>query len=122
MSVGIAATTAVFSVVDAALFRPPPFPDAHRLAIIYTTRQRGNAPAREGTMVMAAVPAARGRAGSFTGVASFTPSVLALTGERSEPATRNSFRRPIGGWCGSTRRSVARFRQTRTRRPVLRRS
>lgn len=85
MSVGIAATTAVFSVVDAALFRPPPFPDAHRLAIIYTTRQRGNAPAGKERWSWPRFRLLEG-ARSFTGVASFTPSVLALTGERSEPA------------------------------------
>jgi putative ABC transport system permease protein len=85
MSVGIAATTVVFSVVDAALFRPPPFPDAGRLAIIYTTRQRGNAPAGRERWSW---PRFRLLAGarSFTGVASFTPSVLALTGDQSEPA------------------------------------
>jgi len=85
MSVGIAATTAVFSVVDAALFRPPPFPDADRLAIVYTTRQRGDAPAgreRWSWPRFRLLDSAR----SFTAVASFTPSVLALTGEQSEPA------------------------------------
>lgn len=85
MSIGIAATTAVFSVVDAALFRPPPFPDANRLAIIYTTRQRGNAPAGKERWSWPRFRLLEG-ARSFTGVASFTPSVLALTGDRSEPA------------------------------------
>ena len=85
MSVGIAATTAVFSVVDAALFRPPPFPDAGRLAIIYTTRRRGNAPAGRERWSWPRFKLLDG-ARSFTGVASFTPSVLALTGEQSEPA------------------------------------
>ena len=85
MSVGIAATTAVFSVVDAALFRPPPFPDADRLAIIYTTRQRDDAPAGRERWSWPRFRLLEG-ARSFTGVASFTPSVLALTGDRSEPA------------------------------------
>src|SRR6478736_298007 len=85
MSVGIAATTAVFSVVDAALFRPPPFPDAGRLAIIYTTRQRGAAPAGRERWSWPRFRLLEG-ARSFTGVATFTPSVLALTGVQSEPA------------------------------------
>ena len=85
MVVGIAATTAVFSIVDAALFRPVPFADADRLAIIYMTRQRGDAPAekeRWSWQRFRLLETAR----SFTAVASFTPSVLALTGDRSEPA------------------------------------
>jgi putative ABC transport system permease protein len=85
MSVGIAAATAVFSVVDAALFRPPPFDDAGRLAIIYTTRQRGDAPAgkeRWSWPRFRLLESAR----SFEAIASFTPSVLALTGDQSEPA------------------------------------
>jgi len=85
MAVGIAAATAVFSVVDAALFRPPPLPAADRLAILYVTRQEGNAPAtkeRWSWPRFRLLEAAR----SFTAVASFTPAVLALTGDRSEPA------------------------------------
>jgi putative ABC transport system permease protein len=38
IALGIAASTAVFSVVDAAIFRPPPFHDVDRLAMIYATR------------------------------------------------------------------------------------
>ena len=44
MAVGIGATTTVFSVVEAELWRPLPFPDAHRLVALYTTgghRRRG---------------------------------------------------------------------------------
>src|SRR5689334_21327645 len=37
IALGIAATTAVFSVVDAALFRPPPLNAADRLAILLET-------------------------------------------------------------------------------------
>ncbi len=84
MAIGIAAATAVFSVVDAALFRPPPFADAGRLAIIYTTRQRGDAPAgreRWSWPRFRLLESAR----SFSAIASFTPSVLALTGDQSEP-------------------------------------
>ena len=39
IALGIAATTSVFSVVDAALFRPPPLDAAERLAIVLSTRE-----------------------------------------------------------------------------------
>lgn len=41
LGAGIGALTATFGLVDAALFRPPPFADAGRLAIAYVTRARG---------------------------------------------------------------------------------
>ena len=34
LAVGIASTAAVFSLVDAAMLRSPPFPDAGRLAVL----------------------------------------------------------------------------------------
>ena len=37
MAVGIGATTTIFSVVEAELWRPLPFPDAHRLVAVHTT-------------------------------------------------------------------------------------
>jgi len=36
LALGVGATTAVFSVTNAILFRPLPYPDAHRLAVIDT--------------------------------------------------------------------------------------
>jgi putative ABC transport system permease protein len=40
LGAGIGALTATFGLVDAALLRPPPFPDPDRLAIAYFTRER----------------------------------------------------------------------------------
>jgi putative ABC transport system permease protein len=37
LAVGIGATTTVFSVVEAEIWKPLPFPDAHRLVALYTT-------------------------------------------------------------------------------------
>ena len=42
LALGIGATTAVFSVLDAALFNPIPLPDPERLVMIYGTYERGN--------------------------------------------------------------------------------
>jgi putative ABC transport system permease protein len=47
LGAGIGALTATFGLVDAAILRPPPFPDADRLAIAYLTRSRGDAVSRE---------------------------------------------------------------------------
>src|SRR2546421_7497418 len=39
IALGITATTAVFSIVDAALFRPPPLERPDRLVALYIVRQ-----------------------------------------------------------------------------------
>lgn len=41
LALGTGATATVFSVVDAILIRPLPFPEAGRLAVIYATTNAG---------------------------------------------------------------------------------
>src|SRR5512141_427652 len=87
IAIGVAAATAVFSVVDAALFRPPPLDEPDRLAILLITRQEPNAPV---TMQRWSWPRSRllrARARSFERVASFSSSVLAMTDDTPEPVT-----------------------------------
>ena len=87
IALGIAATTSVFSVVDAALFRPPPLSEPDRLAILLVTRQEPGAPL---TMQRWSWPRSRllrERNRSFERVASFSSSVLALTDDVPEPVT-----------------------------------
>jgi putative ABC transport system permease protein len=85
IALGIAATTAVFGVVDASLYRPPPFERADRLVMVYVTRRIENeGPSKERwSWPRAQILAQRAR--SFEGVATFSSSVLALTSEGEEP-------------------------------------
>lgn len=89
IALGIAAATSVFSIVDAALFRPPPFPDAQRLMMLYVT---GQAPGAAPGITRWSWPQARvvrERATSFENVATFTRSVLALTSADADPEPVN---------------------------------
>jgi putative ABC transport system permease protein len=90
IALGIAATTSVFTVVDAALFRPPPFPAADRLAMLFITRQRPNAPLERARWSWSQTRLLRERATSFSHVASFSLAVLAITSVESEPEPVNA--------------------------------
>lgn len=86
IGLGAAAATTVFSIVDAALFRPPPFERARELGILYTTRTRtGETPLN----VRWSWPRFREVAASqrsFESVASFSSSTAAFTDGEAEPA------------------------------------
>jgi hypothetical protein len=45
LALGIGTTTAMFSLVDAALIRPLPFPDSERLVMVYAECRRTRATA-----------------------------------------------------------------------------
>lgn len=44
LALGIAVTTAIFSVVNAVLLRPPPYPDADRIVMFMNTSPQGSGP------------------------------------------------------------------------------
>ena len=58
IGLGAAAATTVFSIVDAALFRPPPFERPNELAILFMTRARPTQPPVERALVVASLPRA----------------------------------------------------------------
>src|SRR5690348_2390097 len=89
ITLGVTATTSVFSVVDAALFRLPPFHRADRLAMLFITRQRPNESIARERWSWTRSRLLRDRATSFSHIASFSLSVLAITSGESEPEPVN---------------------------------
>src|SRR5204863_773082 len=78
------ACTAVCAIVDAALFRPPPFNDARRLAVLYSTRQnqRGGLERQRWSFRRFQLLRRAVRPSLFSDLASFSSaSSLTLTGE-----------------------------------------
>ena len=76
LALGIAATTAVFSVVDAVLLRPFPYPDPDRIVVLMNTTPNGSGPAaspakfahwRQQTDVIENAAAIRGGTENYTG-------------------------------------------------------
>jgi putative ABC transport system permease protein len=87
IGLGAAAATTVFSVVDAALFRPPPFERADALAILFMTQSHDGGAAAP-TKLRWSWPRFRemaARQRSFDRVASFTASTAAFTDGDAEP-------------------------------------
>lgn len=89
IAIGIAATTAVFSVVNAALLRPLPFEHSDRLMMVYWTHQLpGESPVNE-RWSWPRSRMLRERAQSFEQIATFSTSVLALTSADADPEPVN---------------------------------
>jgi putative ABC transport system permease protein len=85
IGLGIGATTAVFSVVDAALFRQPPLHQPEQLAVLYVVRQTPNAAPERQRWSWARFRLLQQWSRSFDYVGSFSLSVLALTDGEPEP-------------------------------------
>ena len=85
LALGIAATTTMFSAVYAALLRPLPFADSDRLVILFTTRTTP----REGLVLTRwsrpLIDTLTASVTSYESIASFTPSLVAISGGNGEP-------------------------------------
>jgi len=89
IALGIAATTAMVSVVDAALFRQPPLPRAKQLVMLYETRAEPNEGSVRERWSWARSTLLRHRATSFADIASYSNGTVAMsaTGADPEPLT-----------------------------------
>ena len=85
LALGIAATTTMFSAVYAALLRPLPFDDPDRLVVLFTTRTTP----RDGLALFRwsrpLIDTLASSVTSFEPIASFTPSLVAISGGGGEP-------------------------------------
>lgn len=81
LALAVAANTAIYSVVDAVMFRPLPYKDPDELVVV--SRVIGNAPA-VGTVAHVHFDEWRRSAGSFASLALLTSPTLSVTGS-AEP-------------------------------------
>lgn len=83
LALGVGALTATFGVVNAALFRQPPFEHAERLALLYLERNPlGEAPRRD-RWSFARFELMRRLQRSFDDVASYSPASISISDEGS---------------------------------------
>jgi hypothetical protein len=83
LALGIGANTAIFSVVDAVLLRPVPYPEADRLVFLWTTKN-----SRGVSQSGSSLPDYRewrDRSRSFEGLAGFYYGDFNLSSEGGEP-------------------------------------
>jgi putative ABC transport system permease protein len=80
IAAGIAALTTTVGIVNAALFRQPPFPDAGRLTMLYLERNPANEPHRRERWSFARIRLLMESQKSFEAVASYSPASITLSG------------------------------------------
>lgn len=81
IAVGVTAVVSAFGVVNAALMRQPPFPQADRLAMLYLVRNPRGEPQRQERWSFARFELLKGKQKSFEKVASYSPTSLTISGD-----------------------------------------
>jgi hypothetical protein len=80
LALGVAVLTTAFGIVHAALFRPPPFPDAARVTLLYLERHPANEPPSTERWSFPRYRMLAEQQQSFEGIASYSPASLTLSG------------------------------------------
>lgn len=86
LALGVAVLATTFGVINAALLRQPPFPDAGRLALLYLQRNPEGEPPRRERWSFARFELMRESQRSFEHVASYSPATFTLSSE-GDPET-----------------------------------
>ena len=81
LAVGIGVLTATFGIVDAALFRQPPFREAERLTMVYMERTSARDGTRRERWSFPGTQALKRAAASFEGLANYTPATMTVSGD-----------------------------------------
>jgi predicted permease len=81
LTLGIATTTTVFSLVNAAILRQPPFPEAERVMLLNTTQLTPGEPLFRTRWSWPRFQLLQKQATSFEAIASSSNNVLTLTGQ-----------------------------------------
>ena len=81
LAIGIAALATTYGVVNAALFRQPPFPEAGRLAMLFTERHPRGEPPRRERWSFPRFELLREQQQSFEHLASYSPGSHTLSGD-----------------------------------------
>jgi putative ABC transport system permease protein len=81
IAVGVAALTTTFGIVNAALFRLPPFHDSGRLAMLHLERRPDGEPPRQERWSFARFQLLQLSQRSFEEVASYSPATITLAGD-----------------------------------------
>ena len=81
---GVGALILTFGVVNAALFRQPPFPQAEHLALLYIQRNPEGEPTRRERWSFARFELLRESQQSFEHVASYSPGSITISGSGSD--------------------------------------
>src|SRR4051812_15816412 len=84
LAFGVGALTTTFALLDAALLREPPFPDAGELAVLKLVRHPVGEPERQEHWSFARFRALRERQRSFAQLATFTNPSFTLAGARDD--------------------------------------
>lgn len=93
LALGIAATTTMFTAVDAALLRPVPFADPDRLVLLFTTRTTPTEGVARSRWSKPLLDLLASSARSFESIASYTGTLVSISGG-NDPSMSSGSPRP----------------------------